>query len=89
MMNAKEREYVEEVYRDCVELERVGDLTEFGAGQGALCCVLLGKELRRSFRIKTGKEIRCRCCLGRYEVGDDDTCVFCGSRDLEIGRIEK
>lgn len=43
-MNKKEREYLEEVYKDCLSLERRKDLTEYGAGQGDLCIMLLKKK---------------------------------------------
>ncbi len=49
-MRKKEREYLEEVYRDCVEVEKTECLTGHGAGEGDLCIFLLGKN-RRPFRI--------------------------------------
>lgn len=48
-MNQKEREYLEEIYKDCINLERRKDLTEYGAGQGDLCILLLKKK-RKSFK---------------------------------------
>jgi len=42
-MNKKERDILEEIYRECVELEGKRDLTEYGAGQGDLCIRLLKK----------------------------------------------
>jgi len=36
-MNKKEKAYLEEIYRDCVNLEKKNDLTEHGAGEGDLC----------------------------------------------------
>lgn len=50
-MNKKERKYLEEVYKDCVSLERRKDLTEFGAGQGMLCCILLKKKRKKPFKV--------------------------------------
>lgn len=49
-MNKKEREYLEEVYQDCVSLERRKDLTEYGAGQGDMAAILLDKKRKRPFR---------------------------------------
>ncbi len=43
-MNKKEREYLKEVYKDCIKLERKKDLTEYGAGMGDLALKLLNKK---------------------------------------------
>ena len=43
-MNKKEKIRLEDTYRDCVQLERKNDLTEYGAGQGDLCAILLQKK---------------------------------------------
>jgi hypothetical protein len=39
-MNRAERELVERMYRDCLQLKRRGELTEFGEGQLVLCKLL-------------------------------------------------
>lgn len=49
-VNKKEREYLEEVYNDCIQLERRKDLTQFGAGMGMLAAILLKKKRKRPFR---------------------------------------
>ena len=51
-MNKKERKYLEEVYKDCVSLERKKDLTEYGVGMGDLAAILLKKKRKKSFRCK-------------------------------------
>ena len=48
-MNKGEKAKLEEIYRDCINLEGIKDLTEYGAGQGDLCIILLGKR-RKPFR---------------------------------------
>ena len=48
-MNKQEREFLEEIYEECVELEGKRDLTEHGAGEGDLIVQLLGKD-REPFR---------------------------------------
>ena len=49
-MNKKEKSKLEKIYKDCVNLERKKDLTEYGAGQGDLCIVLLGKK-KKAFKV--------------------------------------
>mgnify|MGYP003565200527 CR=1 FL=1 len=49
-MNKKEKEFLEEIYNDCIKLKRKNDLTEYGAGQGALASVLLKKKLKKLFK---------------------------------------
>lgn len=41
MMNKKEREFVEGIYRDCLILKKRKELTEFGEGQMRICGMLL------------------------------------------------
>ncbi|MFN3167779.1 MAG: hypothetical protein ACE37H_12020 [Phycisphaeraceae bacterium] len=48
-MNQSERTYLEAVYKDCIEQEREGVLSVYGAGQGDLCIELLDKG-REPFR---------------------------------------
>ncbi len=48
-MNKKEKAYLEERFRDCVNLEKKNDLTEYGAREGDLCITLLKKK-RKNFR---------------------------------------
>ena len=48
-MNKREKAHLEEVYKDCLVLERRKDLTEYGAGQGDLALILLKKK-REPFR---------------------------------------
>lgn len=48
-MNQSEREYLQSIFTDCVEQEREGMLSNYGAGQGDLCIELLGKQ-RNPFR---------------------------------------
>ena len=36
-MNKRERKILHDVYRDCKELEKRNDLTEYGKGQMDLC----------------------------------------------------
>ncbi len=48
-MNRREKAKLEEIYRDCVDLERRKQLTEYGAGQGDLCITLLKKK-RKQFK---------------------------------------
>ena len=43
-MNKKEKALLEEEYQDCLELEKEGFLTEYGAGWGDLCIRLLKKK---------------------------------------------
>ncbi|MCK4521786.1 MAG: hypothetical protein KAU20_04380 [Nanoarchaeota archaeon] len=43
-MDKEERKYLEKVYKDCVGLERMKDLTMYGAGRGDLCIILLEKK---------------------------------------------
>ncbi|MCK4522242.1 MAG: hypothetical protein KAU20_06995 [Nanoarchaeota archaeon] len=43
-MNKKERNKLEEIYKDCKSLERMKDLTMYGAGRGDLCIILLKKK---------------------------------------------
>jgi hypothetical protein len=40
-MNNKERTYLKGVYKDCIELEKQGFLTEYGTGEKELCIILL------------------------------------------------
>ena len=47
-MKKKERNYLESVFEDCEKLEKENKLTEYGAGQGNLCIVLLKKN-RKNF----------------------------------------
>ena len=49
-MNKKEKAYLEKVYNDCVKLEKHKDLTEYGAGEGDLCIILLKKKKRKPFK---------------------------------------
>jgi hypothetical protein len=51
-MNKKEREKLESIYKDCVQLEKTYNLTEYGAGRGDLCKNLLKKKrkLFKSFK---------------------------------------
>lgn len=49
-MDKKERAYLEEVCKDCVQLERRKDLTQFGAGMGMLAAILLKKKHKKLFR---------------------------------------
>ena len=53
-MNKKERIYLEEIYRDCIKLEKKKDLTEHGRGQGDLCIDLLNRK-RSPFKSYNGK----------------------------------
>ncbi len=85
-MNKKEKVYLEEVYKDCVSLERRKDLTEFGAGQGMLCCILLKKKRKRPFRVETVKRIKCNDCKKTYNINNDERCVFCDSKNLKFLR---
>ena len=60
-MNKKERRYLEEIYKDCVNLERKKDLTEHGAGEGNLAARLLKKKRKRPFKAEKD-EIKCKNC---------------------------
>ncbi|MFH1065514.1 MAG: hypothetical protein V1734_03350 [Nanoarchaeota archaeon] len=40
-MNKKECALVEGIYRDCLKLKRIRELTEFGEGQMRVCGMLL------------------------------------------------
>jgi len=44
MMDKQEKVYLEKIYKDCVNLEKKNDLTEYGAGEGDLCIILLKKK---------------------------------------------
>ena len=48
-MNKKEKTKVEKIFNDCIKLEKKGELTEYGTGQGNLCIMLL-KKRRKPFR---------------------------------------
>ena len=47
-MNRRERALVLHIYRDCLRLEKAGQLSEFGLGELYLCRLLLN--LERGFR---------------------------------------
>ena len=85
-MNKQEKAYLEEVYRDCVSLERRKDLTEFGAGQGLLCSILLKKKRKRPFKVGTINKIKCNDCKKTYRINNEETCVFCDSQNLKFLR---
>lgn len=40
-MKKKERTLITKIYNDCLQLKKKGDLTEFGAGQMAVCEMLM------------------------------------------------
>jgi len=40
-MNRQEKKLLLEIYRDCLKLEKRGELTEYGRGQRDLCRMLL------------------------------------------------
>lgn len=46
-MNRQEKNLLLEVYRDCLRLEKRGELTEYGRGQKDLCKMLTRKNLIR------------------------------------------
>lgn len=50
-MNKKEKQYLKEVYQDCVNLERKKDSTEYSAGMGDLVAHLLKKKRKSPFRL--------------------------------------
>lgn len=46
-MNKRERALIEKIYKDCVQLKRRGELTEFGEGELSVCRILRRMEVSR------------------------------------------
>ncbi len=84
-MDKRERAKLEDIYRDCLSLERRKDLTEYGAGMGLMCIILLKKK-RKLFKVHEIKKIRCSDCKKTYPIHNEERCVFCDSKNLEISR---
>ena len=43
-MNKRERKLIANIYKDCLKMKRLGQLTDFGEGQLMLCKLLLKTE---------------------------------------------
>ncbi len=46
IMNAEQKNLIKEVKKDCLELKRKGDLTEFGKGELSIIKRIQGLEVR-------------------------------------------
>ncbi len=82
-MNMKEKAHLEKVFQDCVKLERQNKLTEYGAGQGDLCISLLKKN-KQPVEVKKVIRIKCNDCNKSYSIHNEESCVFCNSKNLEF-----
>ena len=50
-MNRKEKSYLLDIYRDCIKLTKLNQLTEFGLGQLLLSTLLLNKKITFPLKI--------------------------------------
>lgn len=79
---------LEEIYKDCISLQRRKNLIEYGAGQGDLCSIMLKKKRKKPFKWKFGEvnKIKCKDCKKTYNISNEERCVFCDSKNLEFLR---